>query len=102
MNFLEHIAVQLVELAQALQRVIEARQRAVSLIPRDRHAREADERRLALSPGLDQWIHRVAMRAGIPEELQDFDLPGGHLSGLCRHDPRVVGPLLPRRWSGPL
>ena len=96
-DFLEHLAVQLVELAQALERVEQTRQRAVAFAPGDRHAREADVRGLGLLPRLDQRIERIAMRAGVPEELQHLDLPRGHGGRLRRHDARVVDALLPQR-----
>ena len=86
--FLEYLAVQLVELAEALQRVKQTRQRAMALVPGHRHPREADVGRLGLLPRLDQRVERVAMRTGVPEELQHLDLSGGTAVG-CAGTRRV-------------
>src|ERR1035441_1619630 len=100
MDLLEYLAVQLVELAEALQRVIHTCQRTVTLAPGHGYPREADVRRLALLPRFDRGVDRVAMRARVPEEFQHLDLTRGDRRRLRRHEPRVVDALLPQRRRG--
>ncbi len=96
-NFLEDLAVQLIQFAHAVQRVVQPRQGTMACVPHHMNARKADVGRLGLLPRFDQGVDRIAVRAGVPEKLQHLDLPGGDRRRLSRYDPRVVDTFLPQR-----
>src|SRR6202035_1164064 len=93
---LEDFTMQLVELAQALQGVIEACGRSMSFAPHHGHARERDVGRLGLLPRLDQRVDRIAVRAAIPEKLEDLDLARWNRSRLTGNQARVIDAFLPQ------
>src|SRR5207248_2615071 len=61
--------------------------RRPSLVVRG-HALEHDVLRLGLEPLGDERLHRVAMRAAVPEEFRDLDLAAA-FGGLRRAERRV-------------
>ena len=89
-HFRKHLGVQRLLLAQGLQGIEQARVRAVHFTPGDGHAPEIDVGGLALAPALEVRVEGIAVRAGVPEHFDDFDLAWRRIGGLRRHQRPVI------------
>src|SRR5208283_1775494 len=71
---IENQTVQALGFAQHFERVIKARVRNPGFAESRRYAAKHDIGRQLPDPRLDDGLESIAMRATVPEELDDFDL----------------------------
>jgi len=91
MDLLEHLGVQFLELAQRLQRIEQPCVRPVHLTHMIGMRTNSTYAGLSLRQLSMLRVEYVAVRAGVPEELDDLDLARRRVGRLCRRQHLVVG-----------
>src|SRR5690606_34466924 len=93
-NLAKDERVELIELAERLDRIEEPRVDSERIVPHRRDADEPDDRGRLLPPRLERRVEREAVSAPVPKHLRHFDLARRDVRRLRGYDLLIVRPFL--------